>query len=494
MIFLEEKAFDIKLQYEIKRKIQILELISIENRWYTQEEIAQVVKASTKTIGKDVTVLKECVPQNWDVKIKKGYGVFLCMPKNASIAEVVCKLFRKTFTFKMLDLLLKYKCLTAKNIADELYIQPYMVTRALKKIEQDITYFGLQLKRKPLEIVGDDLAIIYMFTELYSKAYVGSDWPFKHNQTIILEFIERLESSMEIVLDLSSRRKFSYFIGIFLMRIKKEKNYVLSSMISNMDIETDFYEKISMLLETVTQQYHITFSVPEKVMFTIVYKSLNFTFKNPIQEQKKELQIFQEGKVKNYNLVKDFICMLDSRLGLQLIKDDQFIYSLINYFRQKVFVLHYCHVKQTNEASTNYVKEKYLESFFQVEDIYNTWARKHEIANFIPEREIANIVLQIKAYQIRNKVSVKKIMIITKEGDSWKSYLSAILKDKFGSKIEIIKYTSLNVERGYELETEFNIDIIVSTIPVRVYLCPVVQIQPNVTERDLDNIKHYLNV
>ncbi|MCU5669019.1 helix-turn-helix domain-containing protein [Bacillus cereus] len=491
---IREKKFEIKIQSEIKHKISILKLISSEKRWYTFEELAKLIRVSNKTISKCLHNIKDFIPKGWEIQIKKGYGIKLVMPINTSVTEVTCEFFRESLTFQILIILLNNKTTTIFEIVDKLYIQPYMVTRALKKIEKDIAAFGLRIQRKPLKIIGEEWKILNMFTELYSKAYLSSDWPFEFNQKRVLFVIRKLEKYAGVLLSLSSRRKFSYFIAILLIRKQEGHTIHLTSNFLNLNIDTPLYEKLSTLLEEVKASDNIAFSTSEKNLLTAVFKCLNYTFKCPLMEKDKDLKIFHEERVPFYNLIRDFISILDNKLGTQFIKDDDFIYSLIMYFRQKIYLLRaYPHINISDVTHFEPIKEKHLKTFLQVKDVYIKWIQKHKINDCVPNNEILNIVVQVEASRVSANINPKKVIIITKDGYHWERYITSILKEHFGNKIKFISINQADIIGEYDIKKNHNIDFIISTLPVRVNQNLVIQIHPTITKRDLANIDNYIN-
>ncbi|PFR65404.1 capsule biosynthesis protein, partial [Bacillus cereus] len=128
----------------------------------------------------------------------------------------------------------------------------------------------------------------------------------------------------------------------------------------------------------------------------------------------------------------------------EFIKDEEFIYSLLLHFQKRIYLLHlYPYIKWTGTTSAQ-IKKTYLKTFFQVKDIYNKWVKKHKISKGVPEEEVANIVLYIEATRIQNHTKSKKVQIVTKEGTCWKKYIEAILKEKFGNKLEFQNYPHIN--------------------------------------------------
>ncbi|WP_410491854.1 helix-turn-helix domain-containing protein (plasmid) [Bacillus thuringiensis] len=491
---MEIKDFLIENEPDIKRKIQILELISAEKRWYTYTEISQCIHASPKTIKNDLGYITEVLPTAWYVKIKKGYGVQMEIPSHASIQEMISFFLRESSTFQILDTLLHDKTAIVSGLAEKLYIQPNKIAKIVKKIDDEIRHFGLEIRKKPIRIIGSEAKILYLFTKLYASTYVNGEWPFQQSQAIIHTFIKKIERRLNILFTVDSKHQLSYFIAILVIRKKQGYKVEWTTPFAKFNLDTPLYLQVSALVEETKQDFHLCFSTYENIILTIVLKSLNYRYIDPIQEKKQEMQIFHQQDIHVYRIVKDFIHMLDERLGSRFIEDEAFIYTLILHFRKTLYLLHiYSYIKPKEEPVNMYIQNKYNRTFLQVKEVYTTWVQKHQIAEYVPNKEIVNIVLQIEASRIQNKSTSKKVLIITKERDCWKNYMIAVLKEKFGGKIEFISFSSAEQIRENELAEAHRIDFVISTIPLRLKSNPVIQIQPILTERDFSNIQSYVN-
>ncbi|MCU5087021.1 helix-turn-helix domain-containing protein [Bacillus cereus] len=484
----------LEIQSDLQRKIKIMHYISNEKRWYTFEEISQYISVCTKTISKDIAIIKDFIPENWDIKIKRGFGVQLLMPINSSIEEITCIFFKNSLTFEVLDRLLNQKETSVANLANELHIQPYIITKLLKKIEKDLVYYNLRLQRKPLEIKGEEWDIIWMFTDFYLKAYSILDWPFQINKDYILNFIDMLEKSICVVLNLGSRRYLSFFMGILLIRKRQGIKIDCLGHIFGLNVDTPHFNQMSIQIDEWSRKYGISFSYSEKLLISTTFKCKDYTYEEPIRQKKLDIQIFNERKIEIYNIVRNFIDMLYKKFGYQFIKGEEFIHSLIIHFRKRIYLLHcYPYIKYIEMPSIEYLKRKHFKTFLKVKDVYDKWIIQYKIASYVPEEEIMSIVLYIEAALICENIIPKKIIIITRQGDCWKKYIKAILKKRFGNKIDFPINNSSNIEKGLELESKYNVDLIVSTMPLDVTHHPVVQIQPTVSERDLYNLAYYIN-
>ncbi|MDO6662268.1 hypothetical protein Q4571_16910 [Bacillus thuringiensis] len=318
------------------------------------------------------------------------------------------------------------------------------------------------------------------------------EWPFLHSQALVNGFITNLEKSLDIHLSLNCRREFSYLVAILLMR--KNQGYKVKSLTrffsSNIDLL--LYNKLDLSLEELRKTNNIIFTIPEKILLTNAFKHLQFRYTYNIDMLNNE-QNFHRRNESSDNKIENFIIMLDNKLKGELRVNKELSNSLRVYFNKKINVLHSsCYLKQTKRITTNHVKKKHLMTFLQVEEVYSQWTQKYKITHHVSNEEIVNIVMLIEATRIYKKITQKKVLIITDEGDCLESYISAVIEGRFGNKISVQSMNTLNIKNGSSIESNHDIDFIIATIPFKFNSTPVVQIQSTVTERDFSNIKEYL--
>ncbi|MDO6633846.1 helix-turn-helix domain-containing protein [Bacillus thuringiensis] len=482
-----------EIQNDINRKIEIFKVISSEKRWFTFQEISQLLHASTKTISRDLVYIKNLVPKDCIIEIKKGYGVQLIMPKDISVKEIISTLFKESLAFQIFIRIVEQKYTTVNSMAEELYIQSYQVTKILKKIEKYLSNFGLKIRRNPLGIIGDEWDVIHVLSHIYYKLYISEEWPFLYNQTFINRCITQLEESLSITLCIGSRREFSYLIAILLMR--KHQGYKVHSInhFSKLKVGDLVYNKLNSVLKEIGKTNNVIFSIPEKVFLTHTFECLSYKY---LSSEKGILNNERKGYIRNNNLhviIADFINMLDNKLEENLSENEGLLISFYDYFEEKIHLLntHY-HLKKSEKTTTHYVKKRYQKRFFQVKETYNQWVKKYKITRYAPNEEIANIVMLIEATRIRKETIPKKVLIMTKEGNYWEQYISAVILRKFGNKISLQSKIPMNIEKKDIIEKKHDIDFIISTIPYKLDLIPVIQIQSIITERDFSNIEDQL--
>ncbi|XOS90710.1 helix-turn-helix domain-containing protein [Brevibacillus laterosporus] len=340
------------MRKEKHRQIQIMKLLGGENRWFTVKELSEKIGCSYKTVAKEISIMKDFLPSGWEICSVKGKGVQLFLPDSSSINEVISLFVRDSFTFQVFQQLLEGNSKTVSQLAENLFIQGPSLQNVLRSVGKHLKTYKLQLQRNPLQIVGNELQIIMMFFELYTSSYTNKEWPFVEYEELCLQYLDEVEEALGITFDVCDRHKLSYYIAILLIRKKQGYQINLGNQFSQYNIGTPYYHTISTILDQLTSDYNISLTPEDKVVITIVIKASKHAYKDIDKVKKEALQYFQEGKIQVFIYMKDFIHMLENRIKKSLIHDEEFVFTLIDYFKRTIYTLKY--------FSTIKVREKIL--------------------------------------------------------------------------------------------------------------------------------------
>ncbi|RAP29231.1 hypothetical protein C2W64_04178 [Brevibacillus laterosporus] len=479
------------MRKEKHRQIQIMKLLGGENRWFTVKELSERVGCSYKTVAKEISIIKDFLPPGWEICSVKGRGVQLFLPESSSINEVISLFVRDSFTFQVFQQLLEGNVKTVSQLADRLFIQGPSLQNVLGGVEKHLKTYKLHLQKNPLQVVGNELQIIMMFYELYIRAYSNKEWPFLEYEALCLQYFDDVEEALGITFDVYDKHKLFYFLAILLIRKQQGYQIKLDNQFSNNNIEAPYYQKISTIIEILTSKYSTSLTTEDKIILTIVIKSSKHVYKDFNKVKREGLQYFQEGKIQVFKYLRDFIYMLEKRMGKTFIHDEEFIFAIIDYFKRTIYTLKYfSKIKVREKTITKYIREKHRETFLHVQEVYNEWVKKYGIADHIIDDEIANVTMQIEA-TISFKPESKKALIISGEGTSWKRYMEAILRERFGEKLQVLDQYLYNVtEEQIEI---LDIDVIITTIPIDIQSIPVIRVQPILSQRNFYTLQQFIH-
>lgn len=480
------------MERDITRQIGILKILSEENKWFTILEIEHKLDCSSKTIRKDISIINDVLSPNSTICSIKGQGIKLFLAPDQSITEIISKFLKKSLTFLTFQRLLDQDCNTISSLSESLYIPLSSMNTVLRRVEAHVETFGLSLAKRPLRVIGDEVQVLIMFSELYLQAFVGEEWPFpEFNQDVFDRYISYIEEKLGITLFISDRRKLIFFIAIFLKRKKQGYNFNLNKKIIESNVESLYYIKAFETSGKISSHEEIFQTIEEKVLFIIALKISRYKINDHEKSKREELMHYKEGKILSYLPIAHFIQLLEQEVGIKLKNDDEFIYGMINYCRRFFYkLLLKSNLKRPKKCTTTHIKEKHHTTFRLVDKAFHLWG-KTLCLNYIPEEEVAKVTMRIIAKQVENHMEYKRALLITDEGLSWKSYMKSVLMRQFGKKIKIEdEVYGANLEESIQL---MDIDFIVTTMPLYIESKPLICVSTILQERDFKEIEAFLH-
>ncbi|EJR93385.1 BglG family transcription antiterminator [Bacillus cereus] len=474
----------------IQRQKQLLHLLSEDNKWFTLSEISKELTCSIKTVRKDILVIKDFLPSSWEIEIKKGKGIKMLKPTCAATTELDSLFFKSTTIFKVLNKFLEDNTHTVSSLAASLYIQESTIYPILKTIDNYLKDFKLTLKRRPLHIKGEELQIIFMFYDLYINAYHEDEWPFSEQLGKLLgSYLEQIEESFGIVFYSNSVKKLSIFIAILLERKMQGNIICLDKNLLSDIVETPFYQKLASIEE---KRYNFCFTDEEKAIITVAINCSKYSYKDFGQTKQEVIQRFNEGQISVLNYVKEFIGILEKKIGKPLSENEEFVFSIIEYFKHTAYKLKILSKIQLPEKeTTKYVKKQHSQTFHKVREAYNDWISKYNISNSVSEEEITTVATHVEATFMLLNPKSKKVLLIIDEGVSWSRYIKGILNVHFGNILKFVDHCGKEMDE--ESIKQRKIDLIITTVAVTCASMPVIHISIIPTNRELNEIKNFLD-
>ncbi|PEW58496.1 capsule biosynthesis protein [Bacillus cereus] len=480
------------MERDIMRQIDILKILGEENRLFTLSELEHKLGHSSKTIRKDISIINDSLSPNSTISSIKGQGIRLFLAPDESLTKIISRFFKRSLTFLTFQQLLKYDSNTIASLADKLYIPLSSMNKVLSKVGARIEKFGLSLTKRPLRIVGEEVHILFMFSDLYLQASVGEEWPFtEYKKDAFDSYISYIEKKLGITLFISDRRKLLFFIAIFLKRRKQGYKFNLNKEIIECNVTSLYYIKAFETSEKIPYTDGIFQTIEEKVLFIIALKMSRYKINDHEKSKEEELMHYKEGKMHDYLAIAHLIQLLEQKVGTKLTEDDDFIYGMINYCRRFFYkLLLQSNLKRPKKSTTIYIKEKHNTIFSLVEKAFNQWGETLGL-DYIPEDEVAKVTMRIIAKQVENHFEHKRALLITDEGSSWKSYMKIILMRQFGKKLKIEdEVYGANLEGIIQ---HMDIDFIITTVPLSLKKIPLICVSTILQERDLKEIETLLH-
>lgn len=162
-----------------KRKFQI-----IRSLFHAEESLTinQLAKKSDSSVRGVHNYLKEWENQLKEIGgklISSASGIQLNMPHNIGMDHFEREVYRQSHSFIFLETILFDETLMNDEIQEKLFISSSTLNRMVRRIQQGMEDFGIQLKTTPFRVIGDERLVRRFYRIYFTEAYSIFDWPFK---------------------------------------------------------------------------------------------------------------------------------------------------------------------------------------------------------------------------------------------------------------------------------------------------------------------------
>ncbi|AWC30238.1 BglG family transcription antiterminator [Bacillus cytotoxicus] len=475
------------MEKEIERKINLLNILVQEKKWFTLLELEKRLNSSSKTIRKDIVVINDLLPTGTTIHSKKGKGVKLSLPQDQSISEVISKLLKQSRTFLVLQQLLEESSSTVTSLSENLYLPISSTNTVLRRLARYIKKFGLSLQKKPLQIIGNEFQIILMFSERYLEAFIEDEWPFpEYKEEVLLSYVDYIEEKLGILFYSNDRRRLVFILAILFKRMNQGYKVQFSEWVIKNTLESLYYKKIFEGEHIIKKDGNRPLHIEEQVLLIIIIKLSSYVSENETNSKREELTLYTEGKIQAYVYIKNFIDMLEQELQMDLASHEDFVYGMIEYCRNTFYILKFLpRIKAPEKDTCAYIKKNYKETFDLVKKAYIKWGKQLKLTD-IPDEEVAKVTMRIAAIGKLPNKNRKKVLLLTGEGKSWEEYMKSCINKRYGDQLEFIEGKNKRVLQG-DIEG-MDVDFIITTVPLNITVKSIVYVSPILQERDFYEI------
>ncbi|OUB12021.1 hypothetical protein BK708_29120 [Bacillus thuringiensis serovar yunnanensis] len=480
------------MEKEIYRKIQILDIIASENRWFTTEELAERLNCSEKTVRTDVKIITHTLPEGWEIKAAKGRGIFLYKSDDMSISTLHSIFKRTTISSQIIQTFFYNQIQTIPDLSDVLFMHPSSVYKIMNGIRENLMNFNLKIEKSPLRIVGCELQVRLFYYDFFLQIYGREEWPFSHCKgSDLLIYVNKLANDSQVNLSSETKNQFIYVLAVMIQRIKQGFALNLNEDVILATMEKPMYEKVVSMCNEIQKVYNIDINLSEQVFITIVFLRCPFIYQNRDHRKKEELENFYQKKSFIHHWIHTFIELLELKIG-ESLRDDEFIFALIDYFQQIELMMQLSRklVFQTNQKQIDvYIQDTYSNLYLSIKEVFKNVEKLYNIHSLSGET-IKVLTMQVQASLLRKRRNIKRIYVVTGEGKNWRQYLVAQLEQAFTQKIIVVE-PPLGIVNDCTVQ-EYSIDLVVTDFPLDVQLVPMLLISPIPTQRDWDSLYKYI--
>ncbi|TJZ99916.1 HTH domain-containing protein [Bacillus thuringiensis] len=473
----------------LKRQYKLLKLISSEKKCFSTKEIALHLNCSIKTVQRDISQIKNYLPEGWSIQLVKNKGIYLVKPLNSSINTIKTIYLKHSLLFQTLNILLYKKIKTVDQLSDKLYVQNTKMRSILIDVEHYLKRYELTLKKRPLRIEGNETNIILMYYELYLKSYNSHEWPFNtFQQSIFNQLLLNIENILNIKFYKESIRKLSIFIGLYLIRKNHRFNITLEEKITK-EIEQSFiYTKIKPIIINTFKTCNVKICNEDIIIIIIAINHAEYYCEKKETMKKNYLSfILEENKTLHIHL-RELIYSLEKTFKMQLSCDDKFIFSIIctvkpHVYKSKTFI-----EKTFIKPTTIYIKNNHPKTFNTLNQTITQWLKNLNIEHHVSENAIADLTMHIEAINMQRRKDRKKIILFLDSGESWERYLTAFFNSYFKRKLDYLSISKESLLNTYSNCKNISCIITDTLITTPINSVPVIFISTVPTKRDLEEL------
>ncbi|MBU5220717.1 BglG family transcription antiterminator [Bacillus albus] len=472
----------------------LLSKLDSEKRYFTMKELSLYLNCSIRTIRRDIAVIQDFLPKEWEIKLVMRKGVILKKNLYASTFQSNVLCFKHSYLFQTFKIIMEENVGYIPHLADSLYLSVSAVYPVLKQVDEYLNKYKLSLQRNPLEIKGDEIQIILMYYELYQQAFSINEWPFdEYSKEFIWEWIQFIEESLNIQFHITTKQKLSYLVSIFLRRKKIDtKIYMDSNMLERIK-QSRFYCEISRVCVKLLNKYDLELTAEDLAFLTIVVDCSRYIYKDTVKHINEGIHIFRKENPIIFKHIQEFIVRLEGIFKIPLINNDKLIFLIIDYLKRISYQMQYLSkIENPNGLTSKYIQSNYPYTFQQIKSTYEEWIGGHTNLDIflknMPDEDIAQITMHIEATKLFCNTQQKKVLLVTEEGDAWRRYIIALLSNIFQNKLIFVDTFITDIES----EKFKDVDFVIATIPLEVNCYPVVYISAIPTNRDIDTISNHI--
>ncbi|WP_088012279.1 BglG family transcription antiterminator [Gottfriedia acidiceleris] len=477
-----------------KRKLQIIDILSKQDKWFKTEELASELLCTEKTIRNDLQAINTHLPKGWQIETIKGKGIYINKPISSSINQIRSLYVKNSLKFQAIMLIQFKQIKSISELANALFTQQPAVYSILDRVEELLVAYHLTLKRGPLEIVGREFEIRLLCGDILDALCAYSDdqeWPleafsFRDIKKIVLDTTEKFK----LFLYPSTTNKYVYLLGTMLYRIDKKMQLELTEQSIKKIVESKYYKIANEICNQLEHQYKHHISMNERIAFSLLISTLPYySFDN--MEKNEFLYLYKNQKTRYFKELFHLVKLLKEKTDISLDEDEEFLYTLHDQFQRYSFILYSIDKKEPSYSMDRYVKNEYSDLYKKVSKALQTWTKKYSYPE-ITRDKIAKVALNVQASKINFSSSKKRVLLLTSNGPGVHRYIETKLITAFGHKIEFILPKLGDFEST--IINELNIEFIISDFLLEGEIIhPVITIDPVLTQRDIDQISNFLS-
>lgn len=487
--------------FAYKRLDQLFQTLFIED-YCSSEKLASEFSVSKRTIRNDINELNDYLKKyDSNITLKRGVGYELLGKKHvqmlyeqliAQSSSDIQHLESSEDRIKqlLLILLLSEKELSIDELCNQIFVGRTTVLSYIRQLRLLLASYNLKITSKiniGYKIVGAEHAIREVISDqLIEKNFESYISQFSSSEKKLFKEIN-LEHLAGLVTkffppeqyDVSdyNRKNFVIHLAIAILRVRE--NHHLGRISNHFMMDDNVKTATIHLLSAVEEKYHVTFDHEDR---SWLYNHLFSDLQPGIQSS------HQMKKIDEF--IDQMLLEIHEIIGEDLTQDEILRNDLFTHFSS------YLTLKSLLKNKKNPLLPEIKKNFSYAFELAilatnnSRWLNNFEFT----EDDIGYLALHIAAAIERKKEqqqNKKKILVVCGQGISTSRLIEAMLKKRFDKQLEIIDTISY---AAYQATSLANVDLLISTIPLKEEQIPVVQIDFLDIKQSMDKIDQLLAV
>lgn len=479
--------------------INILQIISESERWFSLKEIADLINVSDRSSQRYINELCDVViaynKKNKDyfsLITKKNYGVKLLVSSHASVEFIVNYILQEDENIKLLTALLFEDYENITEYSERNFLAKYSINQACNKCNDILKCFSLKVDKKKFKLSGLESNIRIFMYHFCWELYNSEEWPerfqfvnYHEIESDVLYIAEALSISIMNPIKL---KKIMYCLTIFIIRYNKKKSIVLSDKLKkNVPVYINESDN-PVLIDIVSHIFEkrVIYNIDEVYSFILYLLCGSWIYRAPYLKNN-ILEYHHRINSDVFEATTLFFDVFQKNVSIISVEELESSFEFIFRSHLKVSVYLELQIKFEHSYSLGEVSESYM----------NYLSKMIEIINQM--KEIKNL----KIFEYKTYLSQRYIMLLLSL-DLQKSYNKPIhikLNTDYPSIYEeyLKKYISDYFKYDYNLKFIDNSyfqkpDLILNTQPeIETYDKKIISIDCPMCERELEKLQGNLD-
>lgn len=183
-----------------------------------KEEICKKLSITNATLEKNIEDFNQ---QFYPFKLKEYQdAISFVFPNHLSCDQFISKLLETSIEFQILEAIFFSNDYSYEKLADKLFVSKSTLIRVIKRINQCMESSDVLIKKKPIQIVGNEHNIRFLYITYFKDRYGLSNLPFPSYE---IEAIKEFYTvGIKIVRKDGSIQEFNNFLLFSLISLRRE--------------------------------------------------------------------------------------------------------------------------------------------------------------------------------------------------------------------------------------------------------------------------------